>query len=973
MAAFACVYDGRTRPFVKGKPDVAMPAALSRLCFAWVLLYASASMGQTLATTGAISGRVTDATGASLPHVTVTISSDALMGVATTTTGVDGRYRFPALPPGDYSVVFTRPGFAIVSREGVHVGITFTATVDAELELDTVRESVTVVRDAAPNDRQSTAIASSFDARQLADLPASRSLFAILSATPSVHVARFEVGGGSGDAGSPYGAFGTVGFNRPMIDGIIVSGIFPTGFMLNYGAFEEASVGVAAHSAEWPQPGVQMQIVTKAGGNQYRGTVYADYENHDWQSFNIDEAQVRRGALGSSELSPREANRLGGYHDLNADAGGYIRKDSLWWYFSARDQDVSTWRVNFPVRPYRTHATSYDAKGTYQATPNHRLVVFGQFGRTREPDRLDPFGPIGGTLNASTAINASGDATLAQRVAGWVGKGEWTAIMGDDTAFEVRAGAFGADQSQSPNGNSPRFEDLGTLVVSGGNRTWRSTLRRPQILGSLSHVEPAWFGRHTFKIGGEIVQNIAGERWTHGYPGDVLHVLRNGRPTEVYLFQTPSMSESGLRTHSAYATDTWQMNARCTLNLGLRFDRYRVFLPAATHPLGRFNPSAQLFPAVDDLIDWNTFAPRLGLVVALSNDGRTLGKIHYGVYRYSPGTDLGFSGNPNASVWWRRYGWSDFNGSGVWDPGEQGPLLGSRGGASLESLDRSLELPVMREVVASIERELPANVGLRTSVVWRGERQHYMRQDVNRPFDAFTMPVTIRDPGADGTLGSSDDGSLIQAYDLAPELAGRSPLNIVRNVPDADSTYWSLDVVATRRFAGRWSLVAGFEHTWSRDQASGYLGQSLRNDAYPLTPNDLINAAPDGQYQFRTWSAKVSGTYDGPWGLRLAPLLRYQSGQPYGRTFVTTLGYGNVRILAEPIGTRRMDNVTLLDIRVEKGFRLPQGRRIAGFIDVFNLLNGNPEQNASWSSGSFLRPLTIVPPRIARIGAKLEW
>jgi hypothetical protein len=287
--------------------------------------------------------------------------------------------------------------------------------------------------------------------------------------------------------------------------------------------------------------------------------------------------------------------------------------------------------------------------------------------------------------------------------------------------------------------------------------------------------------------------------------------------------------------------------------------------------------------------------------------------------------------------------------------------------------DRNLELPVMREVAVSIERELPANVGLRTSVVRRGERQHYMREDANRPFDAFTVPVTIRDPGGDGTLGSSDDGSLFQAYDLAPELVGRSPLNIVRNVPDADSAYWSWDVAATRRFAGRWSLVAGFEHTWSRDQASGYLGQSLRNDAYPLTPNDLINAAPDGQYRFRTWSAKVFGTYDGPWGVRLMPLLRHQSGQPYGRTFVTALSYGNVRILAEPIGTRRMDNVTLLDLRAERGFRLPQGRRVAGFIDVFNVLNGNPEQNASWSSGSFLRPLTIVPPRIGRIGMKLEW
>jgi hypothetical protein len=92
-------------------------------------------------------------------------------------------------------------------------------------------------------------------------------------------------------------------------------------------------------------------------------------------------------------------------------------------------------------------------------------------------------------------------------------------------------------------------------------------------------------------------------------------------------------------------------------------------------------------------------------------------------------------------------------------------------------------------------------------------------------------------------------------------------------------------------------------------------------------------------------------------------------GQPFGRTVSTPLTYGSVRVLAEPIGTRRTDNITIVDLRVEKGFRLGGGRRVAGFVDVFNQLNANPEQNMSWTSGSF----DIVPPRIARIGAKLEW
>ena len=81
----------------------------------------------------------------------------------------------------------------------------------------------------------------------------------------------------------------------------------------------------------------------------------------------------------------------------------------------------------------------------------------------------------------------------------------------------------------------------------------------------------------------------------------------------------------------------------------------------------------------------------------------------------------------------------------------------------------------------------------------------------------------------------------------------------------------------------------------------------------------------------------------------------------------------SLRVLAEPIGTRRMDHITLFDARVEKTFSLGPGRRVAAFADVFNLLNTNPEQSLNWSSRAFQHPIAIVPPRIARIGVKLAW
>ena len=134
----------------------------------------------------------------------------------------------------------------------------------------------------------------------------------------------------------------------------------------------------------------------------YRGALYVDYLNPDWQSFNIDEAQIRRGAEGGQALSPREANRLWSYRDINADIGGYIKPDALWWYSSVRHQEVSARQVNFPVKPLRTSLTNYSGKATYQATQDNKLVAFGQAGRNHQPNRLDPFGPTGFSVSPTT-------------------------------------------------------------------------------------------------------------------------------------------------------------------------------------------------------------------------------------------------------------------------------------------------------------------------------------------------------------------------------------------------------------------------------------------------------------------------------------------------------------------------------------------------------------------------------------------
>ncbi len=969
-------------PAPVGSPGTVRPAGVPRPAsrvlaslFACLALQVSTSAAQTVGTlTGTITGTVTDATGAVVEGVAITISSPALMQPRTTVTSAEGLYRFPALAPGEYTIELAREGFATVRQAGIHVGLASTATIDVSLRVAAVQANVIVGRNAPVVDRQSTALGVIFDARQLAHLPGARSMWAIQAATPAIYVPRFDLGATATGLGGPISAYGTAGLNRPMVEGINVSGINPTGFVLDYGSFEEISVAVGAHGPEWPFPGVHVQFVSKAGGNQYRGALYADYLHRAWQAHNIDREQIDRGAAGGPSLPAREVNRLWGYGDVNADIGGYVKRDTLWWYASARQQQVSVRQVNFPVEPIRTALSNYSGKATYRIARDDTFVAFGQAGRNHQAHRLDPFGPGGSGLAAASAINESADSTTEQLAWGWVWKGEWNAAVGDTLFLEVRGGEFGADRSQTPRSDAPRFEDIGRLVVTGGNRDWTSGLRRGQALASLSWFKDRWAGSHHFKAGAEAFRTTVTEIWRKAYPGDVLHVLQDRTAIEVYLFEAPSRSESGLWIYGAYASDSWRASNRLTLNLGLRFDRYRVFLPEQAPPPGRFNPAPQPFPAVDNLIAWNTLAPRIGLSHAVTASGKTLAKLSVGQYWLPPGTELGFNANPNSNQWWRRYQWSDPDRSGVWEPGEEGPQLDRRGGAAIESLDPALQLAFLREAGAWIEHELPASVGLRSGLVWRGERRPFMRQNATWPFDAFTVPFPVIDPGPDGRRGTADDGAAIELHQLGSGLADLPAVHVVRNVPDAGSHYWTWEVTATRRASGRWSLVAGLAHTWSREQAGAYAGQPVRQNMYPLTPNDLINTGEDGRHEFRIWTARLHGTYMAPWGVRVTPLLRHQAGQPFGRTFVAQTNYGSVRVLAEPIGTRRMDHITLLDVRVEKGVPLGGHRHLAGFVDVFNLLNANPTQNASWSSGgAFLRPLSILPPRAARAGVKLQW
>ena len=943
-------------------------SALVAIAAAWT---ANASASQLAGVgTGSVVGVVRDAAGLVVPEVGITISGPALMTPRKMTTRADGEYRFASLPPGDYVLTFVCPGFESVERQA-HVNLGFTLTIDIALSVAPQREEIAVY---GALDRHSAAVSQSFDAGELASLPGSRSMGGLFAVTHAVMLSAAEVGGGTGIISGGYAAYGRNNSPRHTIEGIVVTGLFGAGFTPDYGSLEEVSVLTAAHGAEWPTAGIHTDFVTKSGSNQYRGAIYGATEHRRLQSSNVDADQVQRGTSAGGGLRPGQVNQLWRNGDVNADVGGFLRKDRLWWYSSMRFQDVAARLVNFPVEPYVTELTNYSGKTSFRVSPRHALVFYGQRGLNHQPNRLDPFAPAGSDLSAVTAINETSDSTTDQRNTAWLWKGEWNGTVRDSMVFEVRAGQFGWDQDWTPRSTAPRFEDLETLVVTGGNREWANTAQRNQLIGTGSYFTQNRTGGHSVRFGGEALRFLVREDWFSGYPGNVLHVLRSGRPSSVFLFETPSSSQAGVWTWSGYVSDAWQPNNRLTLTLGLRYDRYRLFLPAQEHPAG--TPNARQFAAVPNLADWIALTPRLASVFDVSGNGRTLLKASFGRYRVAPNATLGFNSNPNSNQWWSQYDWADLNQNGVWEPGEEARRQRRRGGDAIESMDPDLKLPLLDEAGAWIEQSLPGAVALRTGGIWRLERFQFARQNVNQPFEAFTVPVSIRDRGPDGRTGTADDGPIWTAYDLNPDYLGQPAVNEVRNVAGSTSEYFTWEIVATRQTRERWTLGAGLAYTWNGDHASGYSGQLLRNNTYVLTPNDLLNAGTGGRYEFSTWTAKVHSTFEAPWSLRVTPLLRHQSGQPFGRTQTTDPGelrYGTVTLLMEPVGTRHLDHITLLDLRIEKLMRMKRSR-VSAFLDVFNCLNVNPEQNAIWASGAaFLRPLTIVSPRIARVGLNLNW
>jgi hypothetical protein len=907
-------------------------------------------------TTGAIDGRVTDTSEAVLPGVTVSIASEAMMGTRDTVTNETGTFRFVSITPGLYSVTFELPGFATVKREA-QVGAGFTATLNIAMNLAGLEEAVTVTGASPVVDTQATKITTSWAAEALRQIPnGSNDPWAMLAETPAVKMSRIDVGGSTAGTQTGFSAYGTGG-QRPYYEGI--NGTEGTGGNGNYvdmNAYDEVAVNTVGNNAEMGPPGVMMVFVVKSGGNTYHGSVGTNYQNQAWQSYNIDEEQVALGVRGGGGLEPEDTNRMYRFTDSYAQLGGYIVKDKLWWFGGFRDNDARLRFTNFPVIPFRTQLRVYQGKGTYQLTQNNKFIGYYQYNTKDQYNRLDRL-----TKGSTAAFHVSEDSSFWQHYWPRMSKIEFNSVLSDAMFFEIRAGQWGYNWSDTNYTTDPSYEDSQTNEVFGAARIRFNNPRRNQVLGSLSYFLQGGGGSsHNFKFGWEVFRETATVGEEIDSYNNVVHILRNGAPLEVRLRGNRFDATAGLWNTGLYLTDTWRLNDQLTLNLGVRYDRMQNFRSPQSHEpdvLGLF-PERVEFPAVSNVRTWNLAAPRFGVSYNVTGDGRTVVKANWGLYWANPGTATNL--NPNGT-WEKRHVWNDANGDRLWQPGEEARLISSSGGVASVFLDPDHKDPYTLDMSVWLERELITNLGLRVGFVHREERQQDGTFNQNQPFDAFNIPVTITDPGPDGVSGTADDAGTLQAWNLDPAYVGLPTVNLITNFEGAGK-FDSFELAVNKRMSNRWSMGTSVAYTKSRDVRT------------PTNPNALINANADGQDETSDYSFKLNGTFQAPGGVKLSPVYRFQAGDNFARTFVTRqLNYANPTIDAEPAGARRADNISVLNLRVDRSFRLGPGQ-LAPFLDLYNILNANPTQDFNVSSGAnWLRPTVIVSPRILRIGAKFDW
>jgi Carboxypeptidase regulatory-like domain len=962
-----------------------------------------------------IAGAVRDTSGGLLPGVTVEASSPALIErVRTVVTDGTGQYRIVDLRPGTYTVTFSLPGFNVVKREGIELTGSFTATVNVELRVGALEETITVTGETPVVDIQNTTQQRVVGREVIDAVPTGRLYQNMAVLIPGMSVS----GGFSGSAQDVGGSVGDVmqglaihggrtGDQRVTLDGLSTanaegSGQF-TAWAPNMSSTQEMTVDTSASSAEASTGGVRINIIPREGGNAFRGTFFATAVNSAFQGSNYSEDLRQRGL--------RTPNSIKHEYDVNPGFGGPIVRDRLWFYVAARwngvhnyvggdvysdvnagNPDVWTYTADLS-KPgvIKSDYRNANARLTWQANQKKLSVAYDDSYRCQCPRTVAGSGP-----GPVTPESAPFYRFPFQRLA----TVNWTSPATSRLLLEAGASNRGERwQFQTPSQSDP-FAHLIPVQEQSTGLWYRGRFSGPpepfanalagltNIRGAVSYIT----GAHALKAGVTETFGFRDSLLTDN-DGNRSYRFNNGVPNLITLRATPYRTIARSRADlGAYVQDKWTVR-RATLNLGVRFDYYSNYFPEQTLGPAPLAPTRNLTLPETPWSSYKDITPRLGLSYDVFGNGRTALKATLNKYVQAISINGGAGANPVSRIANQTTrSWADADRDFVPDCDLISPVANGECGAMANAnfgrptpttqIDPATvrgwgERPYNWETSASVQHELAPRVSVEAGYFrrWYGNFTVVDNRAVTAAdFTTYsiTAPTDPRLPDGGGQV----IGGL---FDLNPARVGQvdNYQTFAGEFGSQVERWHGIDLGVNTRVRGGVLLQGGISTGNTLNdtcEIRAALPETATTNPYCRTESGFLTQVKVlGSYVLPRIGVMTSATFQSIPGPQLAANYVASSASiapSLGRPL--SGGAANATInLIEP-GTLYGERLNQLDLRFSRPIRF--GRTTTQLnLDVFNALNSNAILAENPSFAVWRQPQTLIMARFAKISVQVDF